>query len=311
MVVDNGQGGDQPTTTGTTPFTMHNDGEGINIKGWVVRNEHKAIMSSAAEESLSRELDIKLPGMLFDRSFLQLSFDTSGENRSGTKSDHRSPSFELAFRAIDALTMVGESDPNIKVKAAERWDSKTERSDVEITTIEKASDWTFSTRYPGTVKLAGDLHDLLSPKWVPCDPAQERSPEGDSSSCASPEGIDYDALRNTDLPILFSAQVILFEDELDDNGTASYKVRIRVMPSFFFILARFFLRVDGVLIRIYDTRYFHRFGTDKVIRETVTREANIETTFKGVHMSLLRDPDLAAQRMPAGETKVENIRLLA
>jgi hypothetical protein len=31
----------------------------------------------------------------------------------------------------------------------------------------------------------------------------------------------------------------------------------RVMPSSFFLLLRFFLRIDGVLIRMNDTRLYH------------------------------------------------------
>lgn len=31
----------------------------------------------------------------------------------------------------------------------------------------------------------------------------------------------------------------------------------RVMPTSFFVLLRFFLRVDGVMIRINDTRLYH------------------------------------------------------
>lgn len=46
------------------------------------------------------------------------------------------------------------------------------------------------------------------------------------------------------------------------------------MPSCLFILLRFFLRVDDVLFRIYDTRIYHRFGTNTVIRECSTRESS-------------------------------------
>lgn len=122
-------------------------------------------------------------------------------------------------------------------------------------------------------------------------------------------GIDYDALRNTDIPILFASQVILFEDELDDNGIASYKVRIRVMPNFFFILARFFLRVDGVLVRINDTRYFHRFGTNLIVRESVMREGHYATTLRAIHPSVLLDSDMAAQKIPITTSIVENIHI--
>ena len=80
--------------------------------------------------------------------------------------------------------------------------------------------------------------------------------------------------------------MVLFEDELADNGTASLTLKIvsevgrcyslrgggggkgeltnllytpyqqRMMASGFLILMRFFLRVDGVLVRINDTRLY-------------------------------------------------------
>ena len=36
----------------------------------------------------------------------------------------------------------------------------------------------------------------------------------------------------------------LYDDELDDNGAVSLGVKIRIMPSCFFILVRYYLRVD-------------------------------------------------------------------
>ncbi|XP_027888314.1 TIP41-like protein isoform X4 [Xiphophorus couchianus] len=49
----------------------------------------------------------------------------------------------------------------------------------------------------------------------------------------------------------------------------------RVMPSSFFLLQRFFLRVDGVLIRINDTRVYYEDGKDYMLREFSTRENTI------------------------------------
>ena len=41
----------------------------------------------------------------------------------------------------------------------------------------------------------------------------------------------------------------LYDDELDDNGAVSLGVKIRVMPSCYFILVRYYLRVDqGITI---------------------------------------------------------------
>lgn len=45
------------------------------------------------------------------------------------------------------------------------------------------------------------------------------------------------------------------------------------MPSSFFLLARFFLRVDNVLFRIHDVRLYHEFASSEVIRETKGKEA--------------------------------------
>lgn len=96
-------------------------------------------------------------------------------------------------------------------------------------------------------------------------------------------------------PILFYAEVPLFEDELHDNGSSALIVRIvslhafsnlcssteypylqRVMPTCIFILSRFTLRVDGVLFRTFDTRIYSSLENDEgtiVIRETTGWEA--------------------------------------
>ncbi len=49
----------------------------------------------------------------------------------------------------------------------------------------------------------------------------------------------------------------------------------RVMPTSFFLLLRFFLRVDGVLIRINDTRLYHEAGNNHMLREFSTRESQM------------------------------------
>lgn len=44
------------------------------------------------------------------------------------------------------------------------------------------------------------------------------------------------------------------------------------MPSGFFILLRYFLRVDGVMLKLNDTRMYHDFTTDYILREYTSRE---------------------------------------
>ena len=60
---------------------------------------------------------------------------------------------------------------------------------------------------------------------------------------------------------MFYDDIVLFEDELDDSGGAKCHVRYRVMEDCFY------LRVDGVAVRIFDTRVFHSFGEKEILRE--------------------------------------------
>lgn len=271
-------------------FKLTTDNSGIEIGQWTICSVKNPIANTSVEDQLSKELDIKLPSMLFDRSLLEFVHNT----HTGTQPDTTSKDgqFQLTFDAVSALRMVGTADPNIKVKVAARWASNKARDDVEIMTLTHASDWTFSTKYGGTINVTDESGRIKSSK---------------SATSSDLVGVDYDALRDTNLPILFSSEVILFEDELDDNGTASYKVRVRVMPSFFFVLARFFLRVDDVYIRIYDTRYFHRFGSPLIVRETVHREVSLATALRHVHSSVLRDADTIAPQVPMVFNGLDNI----
>lgn len=48
------------------------------------------------------------------------------------------------------------------------------------------------------------------------------------------------------------------------------------MPSSFFILLRYFLRIDSVMLRINDTRIYHEFGKNYLLREFTSREAKVQ-----------------------------------
>lgn len=48
------------------------------------------------------------------------------------------------------------------------------------------------------------------------------------------------------------------------------------MPNSFFILLRYFLRIDGVMLRMNDTRYYHEFDTDFILREYTSKEAKAQ-----------------------------------
>lgn len=65
----------------------------------------------------------------------------------------------------------------------------------------------------------------------------------------------------------------LFECDLDDCGYTVSNVRYRVMKDCFYVLLRYYLRVDGVRVRIYDTRIFHAFGDKHIHREFTHKES--------------------------------------
>lgn len=105
-------------------------------------------------------------------------------------------------------------------------------------------DWTYTTDYAGTVTLADN---------APPPPAavEERQLVWEPTS----DQMDRTLLTSRD-PILLFDDLILYESELEDNGISTLSVKIRVMPRCWYVLLRFFLRVDGVLVRLREARLF-------------------------------------------------------
>ncbi len=120
-----------------------------------------------------------------------------------------------------------------------------------ITEVVKPFDWSYSTDYKGTLTSASSVFEPTT----------------------SP--IPLDLLRRPD-PILFFDEVMLYEDEMADNGITMYSCKIRVMPARLLLLCRFFMRLDNVLLRIRDTRIYIEFATGEVIREYVAKEDSYE-----------------------------------
>lgn len=111
-------------------------------------------------------------------------------------------------------------------------------------------------------------------------------------------------------PIQFYAEVPLYESELDDNGSSQLSVKVtmptfsllhvvakalchfavtrwpecarlkdisldsgqqvRVMPSCWFVLLRFFLRVDGTLVRLREARFFCDLKQPDKVQQVLT-----------------------------------------
>lgn len=99
-------------------------------------------------------------------------------------------------------------------------------------------------------------------------------------------------------------QVVLYEDELADNGVSLLTVKVRVMPSSWFLLLQFWLRVDGVLIRLRETRMHCIFAGSTnpvVLRESCWREATFQALAANGHpfdSAAYNDPSIISQKLP-------------
>ncbi|KAG8926657.1 hypothetical protein FRC02_008759 [Tulasnella sp. 418] len=220
----------------------------IDIENWSITATSLPISTSKEIDDAHEQLNgLPIPEMPFGNNYLILKHNPTG--------------WEYRFDTLNALKGVklgelGEGDGGVKVGYAQEWmksrTSPTSETPMPETSPTKPYDWTYTTTYGGhtTENTPSDI------RWVPADP-ENRS-----------HVIPLDKLARKD-PILYYAEVRLFEDELHDNGSSQYIVRIRVMPTSFFILARFTLRVDNVLFRTYDTRIYHSFIPEPDLEEPV------------------------------------------
>ena len=95
----------------------------------------------------------------------------------------------------------------------------------EVKTKMKSFDWTFTTAYHGTLTSDGRAciqvcHVLTTPTDVFTHMSHPHPQEEESD-----ESIDYSKLKEQER-IFFFDDVVLFEDELADNGTAVLRVKI-------------------------------------------------------------------------------------
>ncbi|CAG8479144.1 4358_t:CDS:2 [Acaulospora morrowiae] len=249
---------------------------GILIKGWKIATTKMSIFNSQEIEKVQKETKVPLPEMFFGNNSLQISNDDYGLL------------FELS--PIEALKLVDttkEGGEKVKVSYSEEWSHRRAKNNEHIKDVVKPFDWTYSTSYSGTLKsaLKGQKFEITT------------------------ERINIEKLKIPE-PILFYDEIILFEDELADNGTALLNAKVRVMSSGFFILQRFFLRVDDVLFRTNETRIYHEFGSDYCLREYSSREEHYHKIrsqipkYKGDDISQLTDPDWVSSMLQKSEKEL-------
>ena len=200
---------------------------------------------------------------------------------------HRASGFRLTFDAEGALrewardSVIMESSTRVAPAELPVWRERMHAAKLRTTT---AVDWTFccadyagdreekasgeatsAPPPPAAAVVGGPLVGLLtSARPSPVPSGQSCDGDAKEGATATPTawrphcgpGIDMALLRRRD-EIIWSADLPLYEDHLHDNGVSELRVRIRVMPTCFFVLMRHTLRIDGVLVQQREVRGSH------------------------------------------------------
>jgi type 2A phosphatase activator TIP41 len=211
---------------------------------WRITTRKLPILKADPIEALTADVGIPIPEMIFGDNFAQITHVPSG--------------WTLNFNVRDALDRVSKTEEGmLQVAVAEEW--KKERShQEEVQVVVKPFDWSYTTDYKGTTVGNGG-----------------EAVEGWKESSAAQDPIRTDLLSRQD-PILFFDEVDLMEDELADNGIALLSLKVRMMPARMLLLQRYFLRLDGVIVRIRDTRVYIEHDSNKVIRQYTAKEEKYE-----------------------------------
>ncbi|KAI1762503.1 TIP41-domain-containing protein [Hypoxylon sp. FL1150] len=310
-----------PITSPNEPFprpdnkaqatTSHRQGS------FVVTSRKLPISKAGPIDAMERSLGIPVPEMIF------------GDNLVGVR--HVPSGWAIEFNAYDALDAVDKTDRNmLQVAYARSWSASREQTSAGIKDVVKPYDWSYSTTYRGTVVSAPSL-----PPPPPPPPSDSNSVPTTSSTNTPTEAdgkvegkklpefrptdkpIPIELLKRRD-PILFFDDVMLYESELDDNGISVLSVKVRVHERRMLLLARLFMRLDNVVVRVRDTRVYVDFATDEVTREYTARELGFEDVKRKLLMTglmpdavtvAMRDANQFADLLPIVEQTLESVSL--
>jgi type 2A phosphatase activator TIP41 len=158
----------------------------------------------------------------------------------------------------------------LQTKDAKAWSDKSINSG---RTSEFYYDWTFATPFAGTLQFSNQ-HTSDNRKSNTTCINNRRSWRAQTQS-----SIPFHLLQDTSQPMLLYDDITLFEDDLHDNGEVSLNVKIRVTPSYWYVLQRLFVRVDHVCLKVREVRMYCYFGEDSLIalgveNHTVYRDLN-------------------------------------
>jgi hypothetical protein len=289
---------------------------GIAYKGWEFTSFHTRIIGSDKLAAMARRVSelcgtplselaadedgiyvngthLHIPPMLFGDDVLNLRHVASNKSFQFDAEDAitcwavQHGSDEIAEKILGPGAAGGSSFlPSVpQVPFAGQWANANAETLAEssIKANSKIWDWTFTSDYCCTVNM-GDSKVLCTGRQLSSEAEQSAPRIWRALESSEPSGIDRTLLSRRE-DILFYDEMLLYGDDLEDCGEVTVDIKVRVMPSCWFVLLRTFVRVDGAIIRIRDTRLFHIFGSNHVSMEVQWREADSDACERLVAMS--------------------------
>lgn len=256
------------TTTITQPPVQtggpHPTQQMASVGGWEMRSTtFDRMMSSTKFAEWEGSVGVKqLPEIIFDGNSLDLTLpvkkDTSLVGHVNVHFDARAALKNAA--AYYQTPAYEATKSNVSFPSTDGWREKQKK----YTVFDPQIDWAFRNNYCGTFRFVGEntSHELQS---------LSQPPEGRTM-----KSIDYDMLKDQQLPIKFYALFDLFEDDLHDAGLSKLSVRFRAMETGFFALVRFVVRIDGVSLTIRDSRVFHSFDCKEIVLEETVKRITVD-----------------------------------
>ncbi|CAH0476275.1 unnamed protein product [Peronospora belbahrii] len=269
--------------------------KGIRLHHWVIGSNKTHITPIEIVDEIGKVAKLTPPEMVFGKNQLIVFHEPSGVCYNflaveALKGAHFPP--PISDQAQDIV-----ANQQLKVANAKHNINKEEVKELDIT-----YDWTYSTDYKGSLQRftkadGSPLTFTKSKEEVKLELTTER--------------IDFEKLRERE-PILWFEDVGLYEDELHDHGTSTMSVKVRVMPSGFYVLSRYWMRLDHVIVRLHETRIHHLFGSDHFIREYTRKEEQFDTLFSKGHpknMANYTNIDTFQHLLPVREAVFEKVLL--
>ena len=189
---------------------------------------------------------------------------------------NKSKNFCFEFNPLQMLSLANYSQRKKLLKEKEIYyipnQAKSQYSKTDD--IKNEEDWSFSSPYMGHITSINN------------SPMSKYYPEIKETKVFKKEKTNLKYPETKVENVLNYNQIHFFEDELGDIGFSEGKIGFGVMNECFLGLMRCYLRVDNMVVRNIDTKIYHKFGDNYIIRNFLVKEKTYdELANKGFHFS--------------------------